>query len=208
MKGYIYKITNKINNKVYIGQTTQKPINRWYRHCQRKCLSEAEFNMAIKRAIFKYGKDNFTFEVIETLDNYDRDTLDNREVYWIEFYNSYKDGYNCTKGGHTKAKPLKIATAEYKVIIDLYEEGFSLRDIGREYNVDKATIKHILDINNIKLHTTRTYKLSQKDREEMIKFYFSICDTYGITLSRLIIQNRYKISRSYFSQILHGVRRI
>ena len=208
MTGYIYKITNNINGKVYIGQTIQRPIDRWYRHCQKQCLSKNEENMAIKRAIFKYGKENFTFTVIETITDYTKDVLDEREIYWISFYNSYECGYNCTKGGHSGARPLKIAKLEYSDIIELYQFGLSLRDIAKEYNVDKATIKHILIINNIELHKSRTYKYSPKEREYIINFYVSIYDTYGITLSRLIVQNKYKVSRSYLTQLISGSRRI
>ena len=208
MKGFIYKISNKINNKVYIGQTIQDPKERWYRHCQRKCLSENERNMAIKRAIFKYGKDNFTFEVIEKIENYSKELLDNREIYWIAHYNSYENGYNCTKGGSLGSKPLKISKEEHTDIIDLYNCGFSLRNIAKEYNVDKATIKHILEINNIEIKRTRTYKYSQGERDNIITLYFSLLDTYGSEYSSLLIQNKYKISKSYLSQLIHGKRRI
>lgn len=208
MKGFIYKITNNLNGKIYIGQTIQNPIDRWYRHCQKSNLNKNEANMAIKRAIFKYGKNNFTFKVIETLDNYTKELLDEREVYWISFYNSYEEGYNCTKGGNSGAKPLKIAKSEYNDIIELYKLGASLRNIAKEYNVDKATIKHILVINDIELHTTRSYKYSSEEREKIIDLYVSIYDTYGTTLSRLIVQNRFRISRSYLIQLLSGDRRI
>lgn len=208
MTGYIYKITNNINGKVYIGQTIQRPIDRWYRHCQKQCLSDNERNMAIKRAIFKYGKENFTFEIIESIENYTRNILDEREIYWISFYNSYELGYNCTKGGISGAKPLKIAKSEHNDIIELYKFGLSLRDIAKEYDVDKATIKHILIINNIELYKSRMYKYSPKDREDIINFYVSIYDIYGVTLSRLIVQNKYKVSRSYLTQLINGSRRI
>ena len=208
MRGFIYKISNKINNKIYIGQTIQNPKDRWYRHCQKSHLSKAERNMVIKRAILKYGKDNFQFEIIETIENCTKELLDSREIYWISYYNSYKSGYNCTKGGCSGAKPLKISIEKYKDIIGLYKDGFSLRDIAKEYNVDKATIKHILELNNIKLRTTRTYKYSQEDRNKIITLYFSILDTYGSMYSRLLIQNRYKISKSYLTQLIYSSRRI
>lgn len=208
MRGFIYKVSNKINNKIYIGQTIQNPMDRWYRHCQKSHLSKAEENMAIKKAILKYGKNNFQFEVIETIENCTKELLDNREIYWISYYNSYESGYNCTKGGSSGAKPLKISIEKQKDIINIYREGFSLRDIAKEYNVDKATIKHILELNNIKLRTTRTYKYSQDDRDKIITLYFSILDIYGSVYSRLLIQNRYKISRSYLTQLIHNTRRI
>ena len=208
MQGFIYKITNLINNKVYIGQTMQKPLDRWYRHCQKSNLSDAEKNMAIKKAIFKYGKDNFKFEVIETINDCSRTLLNEREIYWISQYDSYNNGYNCTLGGNAGVKPFKIPKSEHKNIIDLYNTGLSIRDIAKEYCVDKGTIKQILDINNIKLRKTKSYKFCQQDRENILNFYVSVLDTYGVKLSRLLTMNRFKLSRSYLSQLISGARRI
>lgn len=84
--------------------------------------------------------------------------------------------------------------------MELYKAGFSLRVIAKEYNVDKATIKHIVEINNIPLRVSRTYKLSSKDRENILE------DTK--ILSRKEIMNKWKISKSYLSQLINGRRRI
>ena len=85
MRGFIYKITNNVNGKVYIGQTIQTIKERFYQHCATKC-SDSVLNMAIHKAIKKYGKSNFTIEVIEEVD---KDSLNDREKFWIEYYNSY-----------------------------------------------------------------------------------------------------------------------
>ena len=77
MRGFIYKITNTINSKSYIGQTIQNVKERFYQHCATKC-SKAVSNMAIHRAIKKYGKSNFTVEVIEEIDNVDFSDIDNK----------------------------------------------------------------------------------------------------------------------------------
>ena len=195
MNGFIYKITNKLNNKVYIGQTIQKPIERFYQHCAKKC-DKYILNMVIHKAIFKYGKDNFTFEVIEEVP---KQQLNEREEYWIKYYNSYTDGYNSTKGGQKGNKPFK--NIDNKVIIEQYQQGKSLRTIGKMFNIDKATVKSILIRNNIKLRTTRTYKLSQEDRANII-----LDIKQG--LSRNIIVSKWNISKSYLSQLINSQRRI
>ena len=195
MNGFIYKITNKLNNKVYIGQTIQKPIERFYQHCAKKC-DKYILNMVIHKAIFKYGKDNFTFEVIEEVP---KQQLNEREEYWIKYYNSYTDGYNSTKGGQKGNKPFK--DIDNKVIIEQYQQGKSLRTIGKMFNIDKATVKSILIRNNIKLRTTRTYKLSQEDRANII-----LDIKQG--LSRNIIVSKWNISKSYLSQLINSQRRI
>lgn len=195
MRGFIYKITNTINSKSYIGQTIQNVKERFYQHCATKC-SKAVSNMAIHRAIKKYGKSNFTVEVIEEIDSAN---LNDRERYWIKCYNSYNNGYNSTKGGQDGCKPFKDLDVES--IIKEYNTGKSLRTLGTIFKVDKQTIKDLLIRHNVELRTTRTYKLSQKDRDKVLEDFAS-------GLSRKEIMIKWNISKSYLSQLINGYRRI
>lgn len=91
----IYKATNKINNKVYIGQTHKTLEERMRRH---KNDSKKQ-NSYFYRAIRKYGWENFIWEIIDTA-NTDEE-LNEKEQYWIKFYNSSDNknkGYNSTSG--------------------------------------------------------------------------------------------------------------
>ena len=95
MKKYIYKITNLINNKIYIGQTNN-PKRRWQEH--KNLGYDTKGTKLLYRAIEKYGKDNFAFEIIEgPIDNYNE-----KEIYWISYYKSTdkKFGYNILLGGN------------------------------------------------------------------------------------------------------------
>ena len=195
MRGFIYKITNTINSKSYIGQTIQNVKERFYQHCATKC-SKAVSNMAIHRAIKKYGKSNFIVEVIEEIDSAN---LNDRERYWIKYYNSYNNGYNSTKGGQDGCKPFKDLDVES--IIKEYSTGKSLRTLGTIFKVDKQTIKDLLIRHNVELRTTRTYKLSQKDRDKVLEDFAS-------GLSRKEIMIKWNISKSYLSQLINGYRRI
>ena len=195
MRGFIYKITNTINGKSYIGQTIQNVKERFYQHCATKC-SKAVSNMAIHRAIKKYGKSNFTVEVIEEIDSAN---LNDRERYWIKYYNSYNNGYNSTKGGQDGCKSFKDLDVES--IIKEYNTGKSLRTLGTIFKVDKQTIKDLLIRHNVELRTTRTYKLSQKDRDKVLEDFVS-------GLSRKEIMIKWNISKSYLSQLINGYRRI
>lgn len=97
-KGIIYKITNKVNGKMYIGQTIVKLSKRKNGH------KRAAYNKRSKSywgylqcAIRKYDWENFQFDVIE--EDIDMDKLDEREIYYIDFFDTFKNGYNLTLGG-------------------------------------------------------------------------------------------------------------
>lgn len=143
----IYKITNKINNKVYIGQS--KDIEkRWKEHkfgCFNKNISD--YDSKKNRAFRKYGIDNFCFEVIELLDEL---LLDEREKYWIQYYDSVNNGYNTSYGGyspnlqgenHSQAKFSQYIID--KIIQDLIDNVFSYDEICRKYNITKPMLSNI-----------------------------------------------------------------
>ena len=99
---WIYKITNIQNNKVYIGQTIRPIEQRFKRHLNDALNNILDTHFA--RAIRKYGKENFTIEEIDTAQT--QDELNQKEQYWIRYYNSVEDGYNETDaiskcGGNT-----------------------------------------------------------------------------------------------------------
>ena len=93
MTGIIYKITNIVNNKVYIGKTLETMEKRWKEHQKD---SSRFTDRPLYRAMNKYGLENFTIEII---DEPNIDLLSERESYWIEYYKSYHHGYNATLGG-------------------------------------------------------------------------------------------------------------
>ena len=99
---YIYKITNKVNGKVYIGQSIRPIEQRFQRHINDAVNNILDTHFA--RAIRKYGKENFYIELIETCDS--QTELNLREQYWIRKYDSINNGYNETDatnkcGGNT-----------------------------------------------------------------------------------------------------------
>lgn len=96
-KGVVYKITNMLNGKVYVGQTIQKPIIRYRRHCQPSCKT------AIGSAIKLYGKENFKFEVLACA--FDYPSLNDLEKMLIVANNSLApNGYNIDFGYVTAPK--------------------------------------------------------------------------------------------------------
>ena len=92
----IYKITNILNGHVYIGQSINIE-KRWQDH-KREARTEGfpQYNYTIHQAFRKYGLDNFSFEILEECE---QSLLNEKERFWISFYDSYKNGYNETEGG-------------------------------------------------------------------------------------------------------------
>lgn len=93
--GIIYKIENKVNGKVYIGQTRQPLCRRKGEHVYRFTHKVRDY--LIYKAFTKYGLESFTWEVLETCKDYDQ--LNEAEVAWIAKFSSYHRGYNMTPGG-------------------------------------------------------------------------------------------------------------
>lgn len=92
----IYKITNLVNGKIYIGKTEKTIQERFEQH---KIKASQHPNRYLYDAMNHYGYSNFKIEEVELVE--DIDELDNREIYWIKFYNSINPeiGYNMTIGG-------------------------------------------------------------------------------------------------------------
>lgn len=91
----IYYIKNLINNKYYIGQSVNI-YERWTREKYHLNCMDKAWNIHLQNAWKKYGQDNFEFAIVEKCD---KDELNNREVYWIEYYDAFYSGYNMTLGG-------------------------------------------------------------------------------------------------------------
>lgn len=104
--GYIYKITNIINNKIYIGQTVRKISIRFAEHVKASEIDTLKLHLAIK----KYGKENFKCEMIDTALSLDE--LNEKEAYWVSKYNSDIDGYNMKPGG--EYNPMNVSAIKEK----------------------------------------------------------------------------------------------
>lgn len=177
IKKDIYIIKNDINDKVYIGQSVNSE-DRFKSHCKKN-----RDNSIIDFAINKYGKEHFWYEILEQqIENYNE-----REKYWIQFYNSVTpNGYNIMKGGEeppihkgqsspsSKLQDEDVENIKY----DLKNTNISLSKLACKYKISK---KQILRINQgiSRKQMNETYpireipnsknKLTQYDVEQIIK---------------------------------------
>lgn len=136
--GIVYKVTNKINNKYYIGKTIQD-FNRYIKRQISNTNINKQPNRAFYRAIRKYGSDNFEWSILWK-GECSNEWLDELEKYYIYFYDSFgKNGYNMTEGGEGN-----INSGKYKRTNNIKEKlskTLKGRIITKEWkeNISKAT---------------------------------------------------------------------
>lgn len=142
--GIIYKCTCKENGKVYIGQTIQDLKTRMQQHFRESFNSHyISYNYHFHRAIRKYGKDNFEWDVIDKVssDSYNDlcDILNMLEIKYIKMYNSYHNGYNSTNGGDSATKNSReiVVYQENGAILGTYENS---SHVSETFNVSKSVV--------------------------------------------------------------------
>lgn len=131
----IYKITNNINEKCYIGQS--KDIEaRWKKHISVYNNKTAP-NYKLYRAMRKYGLASFRFEVIEECEP---EELNSREIYWIQYYDSFLNGYNMTLGGEACNGTNDKEIYQYTLLGELIKKYNSAHEADRETGIPFTNI--------------------------------------------------------------------
>lgn len=131
---FIYKITNLFNQKCYIGKTESNIIKRFNEHISDSKRDRCK-NRPLYRAFNKYGIDNFKVEVIEETDN-----PSEREIFWIEYFGSFKYGYNATIGGDGSTY-----VDRHEVIQSFIENNYDIVKTVKSIGHDRNTIKGIVE---------------------------------------------------------------
>jgi hypothetical protein len=140
---YIYKITNTQNGKIYIGKTLNSVEKRFGEHC-RDYLRERCEKRPLYAAMRKYGVDNFIVETIEETDN-----PDERERYWIEYYGSFKNGYNATTGGDGRSY------IDVDLIISTYQQLQNITETARRLGICVDTVSKYLHEKKVDMLTSQ-----------------------------------------------------
>lgn len=189
---YIYVITNKINQKQYVGKTEHiDPVLRFKEHI-RESQKKRSDNRPFHRALRKYGAENFSFSVLEEVNSSE---ASHREIYWISELNTYgSSGYNATKGGDGSAY------LDYQKIIEDYKVIGEQRKVAEMNNCHEDSVKLILTKFNIPTKTSNDIlaakcgkKVAMIDikTKEVLKTFNS-----QIEAARYLIENKYSNTRS------------
>lgn len=179
MKGYIYKITNIVNKKVYIGQTKQSVEQRFIQHKSHARTGNSHHKLA--RALRKYGDENFIIEIIEECDF---SILDDRERYWINFFNSVNEGYNTLLGGQDKSCYYVVENEQE--IIDYYLKCHNQVQTFQHFNITEYKFRQILSKNNIKTDYTN-YGKHTKERVRIVELNLEFDSS--VECARYFIEN-------------------
>lgn len=185
----IYKGTCLINGKVYIGITTKGLVHRVNNHNRTSRVSNR--NSKIYNAIKKYGKDNFIWNELEYCNESE---LEEREVFWIKYFDSFNNGYNSTTGGERRKELSKESRCKMSIGHKGqpgWNKGLKLGPLSEETKVKLR----IAAINAIKQN-----RESQKNRKKIR------CIETGIIYDSIRdCNNKTGISRLSLSRQLRGI---
>ena len=183
--GIIYKVTNKVNKKIYIGQTTRILKCRMREHIndQRKYY----FHNALR----KYGIDNFKWEIIERCDS--KRELDEMEFHYIKQYDTFNGGYNLTFGGEGSVGYKHSEETLKKLSLSLKGKMSSENNpfYGKNHSEKSKKLMSVASFTSNK-HVNRGKKLSKEWRAKISK------SNMGKTLSPA---SRAKISESKMGKL-------
>jgi len=144
MNNVIYAYKKKSTNKiVYVGQTTNlSERHKTHINYDPFNINCKEYNYPLSRGIRKYGEAEYELIILE--ENVPLDKLDEQEIYWIAYYDTYFNGYNQSTGGKNPVKPIFSEDKIDIVISMLQDESYSYQDI---INKTGISMTHIYNIN-------------------------------------------------------------
>lgn len=213
MNYIIYKVTNKINNKIYIGKTCttlEKRKSEHYRearYCEKWDIKDNKFH----KALLKYKYEDFIWEIEDCTSKSEKE-LYNKEIFYIEKYDSFNNGYNSTIGGENPPKTFgeqniqaRLSDEEADEIKMLLKETVvTQKEIAKMYNVHVTTIERI-QAGKIRHDENIDYPIRKYSKYEVIALAI-IEDLKNTTLTNKEIGAKYGVGEDISCRINTGKR--
>lgn len=200
---YIYKITNDINQKIYIGKTEFSIEKRFKEHCQDAFRDRNE-KRPLYAAMRKYGIEHFHIELIE-----ETNIPEERKIHWIEYYRSFKNGYNATRGGDGKRY------IDYDLVIATYKELGFVNKTAEKLNIDTHSVSAILHNNQITVPAA--WEASSKSNKKIVNMYdlqdnfiksfASATDAANYLVENNLVNCQASTVRGHISSVCNGKRK-
>ena len=200
---YIYKITNDINGKSYIGKTEFSIEKRFKEHCS-DALKEKNEKRPLYSAMRKYGVEHFHIEQIE-----ETDIPEEREKYWIEFYQTYFSGYNATKGGD--GRPF----IDRKLVVSTYQELKNINETARKLNISPDSASYILHENNVQIISSQEIAVKKFGKEvdmfdlqdNYLKSFQSLGQAGNYMIENKLTNCKFSTIKYHISEVCRGKRK-
>ncbi len=197
--GFIYLIENDLNDKKYVGITSRNINIRWKEHLRHS-------SQIIDKVIALLGKEHFSIRELEECDD---DKLDEREIYWINYYNSFQNGYNFTLGG--RDENMIFSPDNFDKVKELWDLGYGQKEIQQQLKINVETVHNYLLKNGItaeniknrhreKVGKSKSKKILQLDlNDNVVKLWDSI-----VSIDRAGVASRAVVNRCLNGQQKSG----
>lgn len=191
--GYIYCITNNINDKKYVGKTSTDIKSRFSQH-KRDSKRDRCRKRPLYDAMNKYGCENFSIEILESCPT---ELLNERECFWIEKLGTYHFGYNATKGGDGKFY------IDRNMAISLYKEIGIVKVVAEKMSCCTDTISDILRSECIEIKQHRDESNINEPKKVIM---YDKDNNFKLSFDRVSYAAKWLVENGYAKKNSSGVR--
>lgn len=203
---YIYVITNDVNNKQYVGKTSDTIEQRFKIHLKDSQNRKNELR-PLYQAMNKYGTEHF---YIEKLEECSAKEASEREVFWIEKLDTYKNGYNATRGGDGKV------LYDYAAIAKEYASTKDVKNTCDKIGCDPATLRKACRESGVEIissqeiskqrYSKQVYQCDKKTHKEL-KCFNSLMEAATYMVENNLTNCKHSTIRTHISEVCRGKRK-